>query len=822
MAVGGRGGAPRVSERTFDQLVQHAREDKRGPYEYQRRLANEGLPDLLRVPTGTGKTLAAVLPWLYRRRHHPDDDVRAGTPQRLVVALPQRSLVEQTFDVIEGWLLRVDRDVRLHKLLGGASTDDRAWKLRPNEDAVLVGTQDMVLSRLLMRGYGEYRSSWPMSFGLLHADTQFVFDEVQLMGPALPTSLQLEGLRRVLGTAAPCRSMWMSATVDTDAFDSVDFPGIASTVELSDEDRTGPLRQRLEATRTIRRLHVDEKKYPSALAAAVLKARKNAHDSSRTLVILNTVDRAVAVFEALRRATDTPVTLLHSRFRPRERAECYAEATGVLKSPGRIVVSTQVLEAGVDITSRVLVTEAAPWPSIVQRAGRCNRDGEDEGAVLLWTEPPPGRTSAAPYEAADLQRTVAALSQLESHEVTSTQLQERDVLTDRILHPVLRRRDLTDLFDTAPDLTGNDIDVSRWIRDGDDAAVAVAWRQVGSGGPDRDAPRLARDELCPAPIGDVRTLVQETRRGWVFDQTSRGWRKAEPSDVRPGGQLLLDANGGGYTSNRGWSPGSTVPVTPVEQEDQTRKDEASGSLDTLGDDPLVPSARWVSVREHLDDVGDEVEALLPDLRALPGLTTDQRAAAVMAGRYHDLGKAHDVFVASLSALPGEPPTGRPWAKSASKGRLRHGRRAFRHELASALMVLHPDSGLLEGCSHPDLVAYLVAAHHGKVRVTVRAVDVDDRTASGNDEEDYLLGIGRQDRVGPVSLPDGRTVPELVLDRSIFTLGRGNAGDSWQTRTARLRDDLGPFRLAFLEALVRVADWRVSARYDTADGMESAA
>lgn len=820
MAVERRGRVPRASERTFVQFIRDAT-DGHGPYEYQRRLADEGPPDLLRVPTGTGKTLAAVLPWLYRRRHHPDGDVRAATPQRLVVVLPQRSLVEQTFDVAEGWLQRVDPDVSVHKLLGGASTDDREWKLRPDEESVLVGTQDMVLSRLLMRGYGEYRSSWPMSFGLLHADTQFVFDEVQLMGPALPTSLQLEGLRRALGTAAPCRSMWMSATVDTAAFDTVDFPGITSTVELSDGDRTGALRQRLEATRIIERLRVDEKKYPSALAAAVLEARRSA-PNSRTLVILNTVDRAVAVFEALRRATDTPVTLLHSRFRPRERAKCYAEATGVLTSPGRIVVSTQVLEAGVDITSRVLVTEAAPWPSIVQRAGRCNREGEDEGAMLLWTEPPSGRNSAAPYEAADLQRTVAALSQFEGHEVTSTQLQERDVATERILHPVLRRRDLMDLFDTAPDLTGNDIDVSRWIRDGDDAAVAVAWRQVGSGGPDRDAPRLARDELCPAPIGDVRTLVQERKRGWVFDQTSRGWRKAEPRDVRPGVQLLLDADGGGYTSERGWSPGSTAPVTPVEQEDQDRTDEASGSLDTLGDDPLVPAARWVSVREHLDDVGAEVEALLPGLGALPGLTTDQRVAAVIAGRYHDLGKAHDVFVASLSAFPGEPSTGRPWAKSGSKGRLRHGRRAFRHELASALMVLHPDSGLLDGCAEPDLVAYLVAAHHGKVRVTVRAVDVD-RTVSRADEEDYLLGIGRQDRVGPVSLPDGRTVPELVLDRSIFTLGRGSSGDSWQTRTAGLRDDLGPFRLAFLEALVRLADWRVSARYDTAnDDVESAA
>jgi len=54
------------------------------PYPYQQRLADDGLPDLLRVPTGAGKTMAAVLPWLYRRRHHPDPGVRAKTPRWLV------------------------------------------------------------------------------------------------------------------------------------------------------------------------------------------------------------------------------------------------------------------------------------------------------------------------------------------------------------------------------------------------------------------------------------------------------------------------------------------------------------------------------------------------------------------------------------------------------------------------------------------------------------------------------------------------------------------------------------------------------------------
>jgi CRISPR-associated endonuclease/helicase Cas3 len=775
----------------------------RPPYDYQARLADDGFPDVLAVPTGSGKTAAAVLPWLYRRRVAPDE-----TPRRLVYTLPMRTLVEQTDRAVRDWLanLGLDGEVGVYRLMGGETREQSDWRLAPERDAVLIGTQDMIVSAALNRGYGVTPAVWPIDFGLLNADSFFVFDEVQLMGPALPTSRQLDAFRRSFGTAAPTRSMWMSATVDPAALLTVDNPTIGSTTGLADADRTGHLRTRLTGTRTIRAVPTQPKTY----VADVVRALSDHAGNGLTLTILNSVDRAQEVYLALVRLEGkADVVLLHSRFRPPERRIALDRALGLAAEGRGHVVSTQVLEAGVDISARVLLTEAAPWPSIVQRAGRCNRDGTLDDATLLWTRPP----KEQPYAAADVAAAVSALDALEGERVTPESLVDRSVPTVPVEHPVLRRRDLIELFDTAPDLAGSHVDVSRFVRAGDDIAAPVAWWPPGR---PSGRPLPERDERCPVPVGELRRFVRD-RKGvgtWVYDPIDGGWRTAREHDVRPGVVLVLETTVGCYDAALGWRLGvrDEVPLSGAGAVSSTDPVLADTTMES---DPLS-HVEWIELERHLADVEQRVRRIVA--AAPPDLDPSVVEAAAVAGRLHDIGKAHDVFQEMLrstlrdgDADPGEG----PWAKSARTGG-RSPRRFFRHELAGALALLDQDNVALRDVAERELVAYLVAAHHGRVRLAARAAP-GERPAD-DDSRTRVLGVVSGDRLPPVRIPGG-LLPEHTIDLMAVGLGESAGAVSWTRSATELlaRADLGPFRLAYLEALVRVADWSVSRGYEAPDG-----
>lgn len=141
------------------------------PYPFQIRFAcDPELPALIDVPTGMGKTATAVLGWLWRRRF-ADEQTRKATPRRLVYCLPMRVLVEQTVSEARRWIdelkkhypKEMTQPLNVYILMGGEIDND--WDAYPEADAILIGTQDQLLSRALNRGYAMSRYRWPMHFG---------------------------------------------------------------------------------------------------------------------------------------------------------------------------------------------------------------------------------------------------------------------------------------------------------------------------------------------------------------------------------------------------------------------------------------------------------------------------------------------------------------------------------------------------------------------------------------------------------------------------------------------------------------------------------
>ncbi|MBO0802479.1 MAG: CRISPR-associated helicase Cas3' [Nocardiopsaceae bacterium] len=778
------------------------------PHGYQSRIASDGLPDVVRAPTGTGKT-GIILAWLWRRLYGDPDE----TPRRLVYALPQRSLVEQVSGDAAKWLanLGLEDQVALHVVMGGRKADLGEWREDMHKPAIVVGTVDSLVSKVLNRGYGIGRATFPIDFALTTNGAHWIIDEIQLCRESTTTLRQLAAFAERYKTAEPFGLTCMSATVPKDLLQTVDNPDIGTVTEIRLEERAGELATRLDAKRTVRRLGTDPGDY-KAIAEA---ARELHRPQTLTLVVLNTIEAARSVYKAIKNAPAGTV-LLHSRFRGIERTKLMQEIT---ENPnGRILISTQVVEAGIDLSARTLITEAAPWTSLVQRAGRCNRTGTmNEEAELRWVSP----KQPAPYLDEDIKATSAQLEQLEGYGVTGEDLLACGIQPTPQQVRVLRRPDFLDLFDTSPDLSGADVDIAPYIRDADDLDAEVAWATWtpvdASGAPASAIKMPAAEYRCRVSLGDVVKLTKN-RSVWRFDQAADKYTKVGSSGrlrPRPGELLLVSAADGGYDPETGFDLAARGPVANSPELHTAAELEAlmAGAEDAFAADDLSVEYRdWQSLDEHSEKTRDQAEALARILK--PDIDDAPLRSAITAAYLHDLGKAHPIWQDALCALAtaedeARVAAGRPWAKSGGKGgALRFaGGVAFRHELASVLLLDGPYCHLLDVAPDPDLARYAVLAHHGKLRVQVR-----DRSDLANPDlpegeasKDMILGL-RSGMTSDIPALLGQPATQLTVDLGQFEFG---AEKSWTRMVLALREKYGSFVLAYLETLVRIADWRAS-------------
>lgn len=329
----------------------------------------------LTVPTGGGKTLAAME---FALRHAERHGLR-----RVIVAIPYTSILEQSAAVYRRAFGLSDDDPNLlehHSAMDQARETARGRLAAENWDVpVIVTTNVQLLESLFARRTSRCRK--------LHnlARSVIILDEPQTLprGFLAPTTDVLDALVRDYGASV----ILASATQPALARPMLQTSSLEHTIELIDEP--DGLADRL------RRVDVDWSRAHAPLSWNAL-AEELAEEPD-VLAIVHRRDDARALTVALDAVLGDETTLhLSALMCPAHRSQVLSEIKERKSRGERLrVVSTQLVEAGVDLDFPVVYRALGGLDALAQAAGRCNREGRLRGrgqlrVFLAPTEPPDG------------------------------------------------------------------------------------------------------------------------------------------------------------------------------------------------------------------------------------------------------------------------------------------------------------------------------------------------------------------------------------------------------------------------------------------------
>lgn len=318
----------------------------------------------LTVPTGGGKTLSSMAFAINHARVHDK--------RRIIYVIPYTSIIEQTADQFRQ--IFADDVVEHHSNVVHQDKDEENDHLRlaaENWDAPIIVTTSVQFFESLF-------ASRTSRCRKLHnvVNSVVILDEVQLLPPDFlnPILEALKELQKNYGvTVVFCTAT--QPALGPHQSTGFDFKGVPGIVEIMDD----PAGLHASLKRTIIRIMGDL----APVSWDVLTEEVKQHDSA--LCIVNRRDDARTLWEKMPKGTIHLSALMCGA----HRAQKIAEIKERLRSgiPTR-VISTQLVEAGVDVDFPVVYRAAAGLDSIAQAAGRCNREGlREKGEVFVYTPP---------------------------------------------------------------------------------------------------------------------------------------------------------------------------------------------------------------------------------------------------------------------------------------------------------------------------------------------------------------------------------------------------------------------------------------------------
>jgi CRISPR-associated endonuclease/helicase Cas3 len=773
------------------------------PYRWQQQLYDsfvEGRPPgTLSLPTGSGKTSLMVV-WLLALA-----TARSSVPRRLVWVVNRRVVVDQAtaqaeqlrnglkslpslLTPLSHLSARRHDEVLAISTLRGELADNGEWSIDASRPAIIIGTVDMVGSRLLFSGYGDSRRMRPRHAGLLGQDTLIVNDEAHLTPAFAELLIQVQQTIQQHNLIRPFWTMRLSATQR----------GSNPSNLSADLAESSHFRRLWSASKQMHLVPTQK-----AVENEIVRLATES-PAPRTVMFVRSPETAKTLAERIAKHTGSSRVLVLSgemRGFERDRLALRLQDLGFLHATSTAepswLVSTSAGEVGINLSCERMITELDTAERLLQRFGRLNRFAEASG--VAWVVFPEGKSFDRNKDRhSRLEATLNYLTSLPSHprggfDVSVGALQGHPPSLEACTPaPLLAHFHhwLVSLWSQTSIRPPQAPPVEPWLHGKQDyiADTQIAWRQEISflenpAVTDDDLNRYV--ELCPV-LAHERLRIPSAR---LFDRLKNNLPPATSlllvkysqvsrallSDLQVRdlafALLLLPPEIAGLRDGHlhsSWDDSprdvshelSDPPLWRCSFDDPEGKAIHAiplSNTETLGETPptlYILNERRVkelSAQEPmLDQHTAQVLQAASRLAEALDLPAELRASLDSAARWHDAGKAHSVW----QRFANGPVDGRPLAKvigTTSPRRLA----GFRHEFESLRRMESDD----------DLAAHLVASHHGYARPSF---------------------------------------PESASDKNVISASR-NLNLESARRYARLSRHFGEWGLAYLEAVFHTAD-----------------